>query len=98
MTVSWPEPNAKGELNVTRECAVLEEKVSSTHLVPIKSSGKKGTSSKITSWKINRKEATGGGGCWQHVKRNDMAPKSFYQFVCIRKIKSIEKFVLIIKI
>jgi hypothetical protein len=43
-------------------------------------------------------DATGGGGCWQHVKRNDMAPKSFYRFVCIRKISSIEKFILIIKI
>ena len=58
MTVSWPEPNAKGELNVTRMSVVLEEKVSSTHLVLNKSSGKKGTSSRITSWKISRKEWT----------------------------------------
>jgi hypothetical protein len=38
MTVSWPEPNVKGELNVTREVGV--------------------TSSRITSWKISRKEWT----------------------------------------
>ncbi len=56
MTVSWPEPNAKGELNVTRMSVVLEEKVSSTHLVLNKSSGKKGTSSRITSWNINTQE------------------------------------------
>jgi hypothetical protein len=52
------EPNSKGELNVTRMSVVLEEKVSSTHLVLINSSGKKGTSSRITSWNINRKEWT----------------------------------------
>ena len=92
MTVSWPEPNAKGELNVTRECGVRGE-----GLVNAFSAHEKFWQERhiVKDYIMENQpegiDATDGGGCWQHVKRNDMAPKSFYRFVCIRKISSIEK-------
>lgn len=86
MIVSWPEPNAKGELNVTRECGVRGE-----GLVNAFSAHEKFWQERhiVKDYIVeNQPDDAGNGGCWQHVKRNDMAPKSFYRFVCMRKITS----------
>lgn len=89
MTVSWPEPNAKGELNEIRECAVRGE-----GLVNAFSAHEKFWQERhiVKDYIVENQpvgmDATGVGGCWQHVKRNDMAPESFYRFVCMRKIAS----------
>jgi len=88
MIVTWPEPNVKGELSEIRECAVRGE-----GLVNAFSAYEKFWQERhiVKDYIMENQpvgmNATGGdAGCWQHVKRNDIAPASFYRFVCIRKI------------
>lgn len=88
--VIWPEPNAqkKGELDKIRECAIRGEGQINAF----------GMSEKFWQERhivkdyipINQPEISDSPsktGCWQHMKRNDIVPESFYRFVCIRKIK-----------
>jgi len=90
LIVTWPEPNAKGELREIRECAVRGE-----GLVNAFSAHEKFWQERhiVKDYIMDNQpvgmNATGSdGGCLQHVKRNDIAPESFYRFVCIQKIST----------
>lgn len=90
LIVTWPEPNAKGELTEIRECAVRGE-----GLVNAFSAHEKFWQERhiVKDYIMDNQpvgiNATGAvGGCWQHVKRNDMAPQSFYRFACVLKVNS----------
>lgn len=84
--VIWPEVNVKEDLKI-RECRNRGEGLINAF----------GTS--LQFWQerhivkdyipINQPPVSilGQTGCWQHIKRNDLTPESFYRFVCVRRIK-----------
>ena len=85
--VLWPEPNDKNELKKVRECGRRGEGIINAF----------GTSEQYWQERHivkdyvadNQPDSTMIGakeGCWQHVKRSDLLPHSFYRFVCIKKI------------
>ena len=86
--VIWPEPNAKGELQKIRECAVRGEGIVNAF----------GTSSMYWQERHIIKDYIAKNqpenamdeqtGCWQHIKRNDIAPERLYRFVCQKKISA----------
>lgn len=86
VTVLWPEPTP--ELSNIRECAVRGEGLVNAFGFPEKFWQER----HIVKDYITENQPESGNttkariGCWQHVKRNDWVPESFYRFVCQRKI------------
>ncbi len=85
--IIWPEPNRRGELQEIRECGVRGEGLVNAfgtsemywqerHIIKDYIQGNQPEISKVG----------GDTGCWQHIKRNDIAPDRFYEFVCQKKI------------
>lgn len=85
VTVLWPEVT---ELNNIRECAVRGEGIINAFAVNEKFWQERHIVKDYIMDNQQENDTTRTQtGCWQHVKRNDWEPDSFYRFVCLRKIE-----------